>query len=169
MKEKVTKIIKNVVHTRSQSLEGKFDCMLVMFEEQREDFKAFGQELVGFGKRFDHLETRVDATFEEVGRMSVSLTSVEADVKEIKTDIVVIKSDIVEIKTDIVVMKADIVEMKSDIVEIKTDIVEIKTDIVEIKADIAEVKTDVKIVKTRLVQKADTKRVEILETRMEAY
>ncbi len=92
MEKKTTKILKKEAPKGSQSLDSKLDCMVAMFEEQREDFKAFGQELAGFGTRLGRIETRVDATFEEAGRIRIELTVIKDDIVEIKSDVKIVKT-----------------------------------------------------------------------------
>ncbi len=111
----------------------------VLMEDVQSNFRVFGENLEMAKQEFRSglaevkedlrkVENKVDATFEEVGRIKIELTEVK-----IKQDLMA--KDIKEIKTKQNSMEIDIKEIKFEIKSIKTEISELK-QILSQKADL---------------------------------
>jgi uncharacterized coiled-coil protein SlyX len=85
-----------------------------ILEDLRSNFKVFGEALTSFGKKLEQVAARGEATFEEVGRMSVRLTAVENRLTSIESRLDVLECDVKLIKDDVAEIKK-ILTTKADI------------------------------------------------------
>lgn len=109
MKKKITqKITKKTIKKpllEDMTMENKMDHTLVLVEELRENFQAFGENLGGLWKEVIALRTRTESVFDETGRIHIELSHIkyrldllESNSNFVKDEVRIIKTDIAEIK-----------------------------------------------------------------------
>jgi len=107
------------------------DNLTIILEGLRSDFKMFGENL-------DMVREKGDATFEELGR----------------------------VKLDVTTIKGEIVEIKGEIVEIKGEIVEINNRLDNLEKEVMSIRQDFDFVKKELNQKVDINYIKNIEKRL---
>ena len=118
-KTSVKKVKKSSAHLEDMTLENKVDYTLVMMEEMCDGFKVFGETLVGFGTKLERIEARGDATFEEMGRMSVRLTGVEHRLVSVESRLTGIETRLGALEHSNKLIKDDVKLVKADVADIK--------------------------------------------------
>lgn len=116
MKKKVAqKTTKKVIRkplSEAMSLEEKTSYNTAILEEMRDNFKAFGQELVALHKK-------TDVIFDEVGRVRVDLNQVRIRLDNVENDIADMRKEFKGVRLDVSTLKDEVKFIKADISEIK--------------------------------------------------
>lgn len=108
MKKATKKTTKKVVKKpllENMSLENKVDSTLVIVEELRENFQAFGENIGGLWKEVIALRTRTESIFDETGRIHIELTHIKYRLDLLENNSGFVKNEIRTIKTDIAEIK----------------------------------------------------------------
>jgi len=135
---KIKKILKKNTLLEEMSHEEKTSYNTAILEEMRENFRAFGQELVA-------LHSKTDVIFEEVGMIKVELSD--------------IKIRIIGIENRLGVAEESIESLHKEIKGVRLDVGMIKEELKFIKAEISDTK---KVLTT----KADMKYISLFEVRV---
>lgn len=87
------------------TIENKVDYTLVILEEMKDNFKAFGQELVS-------LHSKTDAVIEEVGMIKVELSEINFRLTGVENRLGGVESRLEVLEKEVRVIKTDVADIK---------------------------------------------------------
>jgi chromosome segregation ATPase len=103
-------------------------ALAVVIEEQRAQFKVFGEALQGVRDNLTDLRGEMDRRFDGVDR----------EIALVKGEIVVVKGDLSAVKGELSVVKGELSVVKTDLSLVKSAVLETNRDVKDLRRSVGE-------------------------------